>query len=251
MALPLLAQDAPGQAPAAQDAAAEQQPEQQPAYVRRFSLGVTGIGQPWNVIGGVEENQKMTTPPLDTTVTTAPKAHYTAGGAFLQLALLERWALNIGGIYRTAEFDSTQKILAGTDNPNTAKDERTSTGISDKTKARYLDFPLLFRRYSIERRERGHRWFLEAGPSLRWVSKIRTSREITYPDGKTATESSPTPHKKSILGFTAGIGGQFIDPVGVRVIPEIRYTRWLGATFDSLGLHSRRDQLDIGVSFSF
>jgi hypothetical protein len=63
--------------------------------------------------------------------------------------------------------------------------------------------------------------------------------------------ASPTPHKNSILGVTAGAGGQLIDPVGVRVIPEVRYTRWFGATFDSLGLRSRRDQVEIVISIYF
>ncbi len=245
------AQPAPATAPAAQPARAQEERQREPVYVRRISLGVTGIGQPRNVIGGGKSEQVTTSPPLDTTVTTSPKAHYTAGGALLQLAIFEKWAVNIGSIYRTAEFTSDKIILAGTDNPNTVKDERTQTGISDTTKARYFDFPMLVRRYNLERRERGHRWFVEAGPSLRWVSKIRTSRAITYPNGDTATESSPTPYRKSIVGGTAGIGGQFIDPIGVRVIPEVRYTRWFGATFDSLGLHSRRDQVEIIISISF
>jgi hypothetical protein len=254
--VPLCAQDQPAQTPpaktpAAQNAPAEQAPAKEPAYVRRISLGVTGIGQPMNVIPGIKQEQTITTPPLDTTVTTSPKAHYAAGGALLQFAFYDRWAVNVGAIYRSAEFEANTIILAGVDNPNTAKDERTQTGITDKTKARYLDFPLLVRRYNLYHNERGHRWFLEAGPSLRWVSKIRTDRRIDYPNGTSATESSPTPYKKTITGFTAGIGGQFIDPVGVRVIPEVRYTRWLGATFDSLGIHSRRDQVDIVISISF
>ncbi len=256
MSLPVCAQEQAAQAPPAKATASQsivtaQAREKEPVYVRRISLGITGIGQPRNLIGGAKQEQTTKTPPLDTTVTTTPKAHYAAGGAFVQLAIFQKWALNAGAVYRTAQFESAKTILAGIDNPNTIKDERTQTGVTDTTKARYLDFPVLFRRYNIERLERGHRWFLEAGPSLRWVSKIRTSRRIDLPNGTSNTESSPTPHKSSITGATAGIGGQFIDPLGVRVIPEVRYTRWFGATFDSLGLHSRRDQIDIMISISF
>ena len=66
------------------------------------------------------------------------------------------------------------------------------------------------------------------------------------------TESSPVAgHRKNILGVTAGFGGQLIDPVGIRVIPEVRYTRWFGATFDSPPTLSRRDQLEFMISISF
>ena len=241
----------PASTAAAQNAPAEEEWVEEAAYVRRISVGLSGGGNPWYLIGGEKVNSVTTTPPLDTTVETTPKDHYVFGGALLQFAVLENWAVNLGALYRTAEFDSTKTILAGTDNPNTIKDERTTTTVIDRTKGRYLDFPVLIRRYNIGRHEYGHRWFLEAGPSLRYVSKIRTKREFTYSDGTTAEESTPTPHKKNLLGATVGVGGQFIDPIGVRVIPEIRYTYWKGGTFSSQGLNSRRHQLDILVSFSF
>ena len=241
----------PASTPAAQNAPAEEEWVEEAVYVRRISVGLSVGGNPWYLIGGERVNSVTTTPPLDTTVETAPKDHYVFAGALLQFAVLEKWAVNLGSLYRTAEFDSTKTILAGNDNPNTIKDERTTTTIIDRTKARVFDFPVLVRRYNIGRHEYGHRWFLEAGPSLRYVSKIRTQREFTYSDGTTAEESTPTPHKKSLLGATVGIGGQFIDPIGVRVIPEVRYTYWKGGTFSSQGLNSRRHQIDILVSFSF
>jgi hypothetical protein len=246
---PQAAKDAPqppADAPEEEEAAAEE-----PVYVRRISIGITGGGNPWYLIGGEKVTTSTTTPPLETTVETNPKDHYVFGGGLLNLAVLETWAVNLGLLYRTAEFESTQTLLAGVDNPNTIRDERTTTTIKDATKARLFDFPFLIRRYNIGRHEYGHRWFLEAGPSLRHVSKIRTTRDFNYPDGTAVQESSPTPHKKNLLGVTAGFGGQFIDPIGVRVIPEIRYTKWFGGTFDTLGLHSRRHQLDIMISFSF
>ncbi len=232
-------------------AAAEQEVAKEPVYVRRISVGIGGGGNPWYMIGGQKVNKATTTPPLDTTVETTPKSHYVFGGALLNVAVFENWALNLGALYRTAQFEMLQTLLAGVDNPNTIKDERTTTTIKDATRARLLDFPLLVRRYNISRHEYGHRWFIEGGPSLRNVSKIRTTRDFNYPDGTSKQESSATPYKKNLLGVTAGIGGQFIDPIGVRVIPEIRYTKWFGQTFDMFGLNSRVHQLDVMISFSF
>jgi hypothetical protein len=248
---PAQAPPAAAPAPAAQSTPAEEVVTEEPVYLRRISLGVSAGGNPWYLIGGDKIHFATFNPPLDTTVETNPKDHYVFAGALLQFAMLERWAVNVGGLVRTAEFESTQTLLTGTDNPNTIKDERTTTTIKDATKARFLDFPVLLRRYNIGRHEYGHRWFLEAGPSLRYVSKIRTKRDIALPNGTAETESTPTPYKKNVYGITAGAGGQFIDPIGIRVIPEVRYTYWFGETFNSPGLHTRHHQIDILVSFSF
>jgi hypothetical protein len=59
------------------------------------------------------------------------------------------------------------------------------------------------------------------------------------------------PYKRTVLGVTAGFGGQFIDPLGVRVIPEVRYTRWLGLNFDVPAMSSRRDQIEFVFSLAF
>ena len=63
--------------------------------------------------------------------------------------------------------------------------------------------------------------------------------------------SHQPPYKRTTSGITAGFGGQFIDPVGLRVIPEVRYTRWLGLNFDVPGNHSRRDQIEFVFSLAF
>ena len=252
----LWAQEKPVQVPPAQSPPAQTKPsaeaESEPVYVRRISLGLTGSVPALMLLrGGLVENA-TTTPPLATKFETNPKEHFTGGGATLQLALFERYSVNINGIYRTAEYESFKTFWAGVDNPNTVVDERTQTGITETTKARYFDFPVLARRYNIGRHEYGHRWFVQAGPSLRHVSKIRTNRTLSDAKGEQTTESSPVAgHRKNILGVTAGFGGQLIDPVGVRVIPEVRYTRWFGATFDSPPTRSRRDQVEFIISISF
>jgi len=254
--LPAQPQDAPVPAAGARSAQAapaeEEEPEREPVYVRLFSVGLTGSAHALMLLRGGRLENETANPPLFTKFETNTKKHYTAGGITMQLAVLERWTLAVSGLARTAEYESFKTFLAGIDNPKTVVDERVSTGITEKTKARYLDFPVLLRRYNIGRHEYGHRWFIQGGPSLRYVGKIRTERELSDKDGKKTTETHPVAgHRKSLLGVTAGFGGQFIDPVGLRVIPEVRYTRWFGATFDSPPTRSRRDQLEFMISFSF
>ena len=55
----------------------------------------------------------------------------------------------------------------------------------------------------------------------------------------------------NVLGFTAGIGGQFIDDFGIRAIPEVRYTRWMGYPFDSVHGKTRKNQIEIVLTFAF
>jgi len=243
---------AAGAAACAQSAPQEKPAEErQTAYVRRVSIGATGSLPAIMLLRGGEVETSTVSPPLSTKFETNPTEHYTGGGGALQFALFEQWTVNLNFIKRTAEYYSARTFLSGVDNPKTIRDERLSSGVTETTKARYFDFPLLIRRYNIGRHEYGHRWFVQGGPSLRYVSKIRTNSEITDTSGKKTTDTTPAPHKKSIVGITAGLGGQLIDPVGVRIIPEVRFTRWFGKTFNSPPTVSRCNQLEFLITIGF
>lgn len=170
----------------------------------------------------------------------------------LQIAILEKWAVNMNAFYRKAEYTYAQTDVAGVDNPNTPLDDRTVTSIDGWTRVRYLDIPVLARFYSKDRHRRGNRWFVEAGPNTRTVRKILTRRITTDTAGNVSYDTSlQPPYKRTITGATVGFGGQFIDPVGLRVIPEVRYTRWLGLNIDVPATHSRRDQIEFVFSLAF
>ncbi len=236
----------------AQDPPEEKDYETTPTYVRRFSAGLTGTAIALMLLRGGTNETLSVSPPLYSKFNTHPKKRYVGGGLTMQLALTDRVAVNANWLYRTAEYESSRTFLSGIDDPKTVRDERVSTGEMEVTKARYFDFPILLRRYNIGRHEYGHRWFVQFGPSLRYVSKIRSNRELTAADqSKTKTSSPVAGHRKSLPGFTAGFGGQLIDPVGVRIMPEVRYTRWFGATFDSPPTRSRRDQVEFMISIGF
>ena len=48
-----------------------------------------------------------------------------------------------------------------------------------------------------------------------------------------------------------GIGGQFIDPIGIRLVPEVRYTRWFAEPFNKFTTATKRYQIEIGLSLTF
>jgi hypothetical protein len=221
-------------------------------YVRRISAGATLTVPLFNLMKPGVGFFSQTTPPLVSTIEGSAKYHWLGGGVMLQLAILDRLAVNLNAFYRKAEYSYTETDVAGVDNPNTPLDDRTVTTIEGSTRIRYLDIPVLARIYSKGRHRKGNRWFFEAGPTARTVNKTRTTRITTDPAGSVSFDySQQPPFKRTALGATAGFGGQFIDPVGLRVIPEVRYTRWLALNFDVPGNYSRRDQIEFMFSLAF
>jgi hypothetical protein len=109
----------------------------------------------------------------------------------------------------------------------------------------------MLRRFNKGRHDYKHRWFVQTGPSLRYVSRIRTKNTYVDAKGNQTYDGVLPSYKKAIVGATAGIGGVLIDPVGVRITPEVRYTRWLGATFDAPPTRSRRDQVEFLITIGF
>ncbi len=222
------------------------------AYVRRISVGASLTVPVFNLMKPGYAEFSWATPPLVGSVQSTSKYHWGGGGLMLQVAILERLAVNLNAFYRKAEYTYTETDVAGVDNPSTPLDDRTLTTIDGWTRVRYLDIPVLARIYSKGRFRKGNRWFFEAGPNTRTVRKVLTTRITTDPASNVSYNTSlQPPYKRTALGVTAGFGGQLIDPLGIRVIPEVRYTRWLGLNFDVPATHSRRDQIEFVFSLAF
>jgi hypothetical protein len=47
------------------------------------------------------------------------------------------------------------------------------------------------------------------------------------------------------------MGLQLIDPFGIRVVPEVRYTRWLDDMFYYQSTITQRNQIEAVISLSF
>lgn len=237
-------------APAQEKAADWQAPRT--AYVRRLSLGATVTVLPMNLIKLGYTQTFSTTPVLQIDRDTSSKALRIGWGATGQLALSEKTALAFGALRRRAEYNVTETTYYGEDKPGTVIDDRKTSMIQEWTRVAFWDFPFVMRYYSKRRHSPGARWFLQAGGTYRTVDKLRGRLEKTSTAGAVTTDHSyQAPHKKSIMGITAGFGVHLIDPVGVRVIPEVRYTRWFGTTFDNWPPRSARNQLEVNVSLGF
>jgi hypothetical protein len=224
-----------------------------PSYVRRFSAGATLSVLILNPVRKATTTVDTTTPPVSALYYTDDASQRAGYGLSAQLALTERFAVNAGLLIRRIGYQMNSDIYEGVDNPLTTKDDRTHTVRHEDTRSRILDIPMLVRYYGKDRSEPGPRWFFEGGVARRSVSHIRTSVSSSVNSGDTVCcELAPVkPAQNTITGLVAGFGVQVIDPIGVRVVPEVRYTRWRGRTFDAFSTSTRSDQIEVMFSLTF
>jgi hypothetical protein len=129
----------------------------------------------------------------------------------------------------------------------------TTTSTHDDTRGRLLDVPVMVRYFGKSRHVPGPRWFAELGAAWRDATSFRTSMDSTDATGVvTCCTAEPTvPTHRSALGYVVGAGLQFIDPFGIRVVPEVRYTRWKDEIFSNLSTHTQQNQLEANITLSF
>jgi hypothetical protein len=222
------------------------------AYVRKFSLGFSLNFTPFNLLPKQTMNERIAAAtPIEINSSVDPESNRTGLGFTAQYALGDRWAVAIAPVYRKVMFHGFLERYEGIDNASTFLDERAKYSINEDTTARYLDIPILARIYNKARTESGPRWFFEFGPQLRKTSQVRMFRDTVPPRGERFQDSVPLPFKSNTMGFSAGIGGQFIDDFGIRAIPEVRFTRWLNRPFDSVNGKTRVNQVEIVLTFAF
>jgi len=223
-------------------------------FVRPFSAGGTLSLLPIGPFAAKEVHQ-IYSPLIENNATGENKSRFYGGGVTFQAAFAKRYAISGNVTLRSVGYRLNIVGLIGIDrtltDPN-ATDNRTGYTTTEETRARYWDVPILLRRFSRNHNEGGWRWFAEAGPTFRRVSNIRTSIQIDANSKVTCCDETPaTPSHTTIPGITLGGGLHLIDDYGIRMIPEFRYTRWLARTFDNLAAPSRRDQIELLLSFTF
>ena len=221
-------------------------------YVRRFSAGGFFTVQTFASIPSATTDQTVSTNVTVNSKTEADKRLF-GGGIALQVALTNRFAVAADLVIRRSSFKATDITYQGVDDTTTTADERTKSTKETQTRADLTDIPILLRYYTKDRTRPGRRRFYEGGVAFRNVHSIHSFGQTTANDGTVncCDETPLTPANKLLTGFVAGVGWQFIDDMKIRIIPEVRYTRWMGRTFDTLSTRSRVDQLEACVSITF
>jgi hypothetical protein len=227
--------------------------EKPEAFVRRFSAGATLSVLGLSLVPSATKEIVTTTPAVDSTYTTTGASQRIGFGAMVQGMITGHFGVNVSLTTHRVGYILNTDIYTGVDDPNTVQDDRIHTVLNEDTRARLYDLPVTVRYYGKDRHTPGPRWFVEGGGSLRRISNLRSSRDITDNSGTytCCTFTPAVPSSRTVRGLVVGAGVQLIDPIGIRVVPEVRYTRWLGQTFSSPGVGTRRDQVEAMLSLTF
>ncbi len=223
-------------------------------YVRRFSAGPTlsVFGLPTikpRTTGYSSGTNPSTTYIWDTKAAT-PRVGY---GATVQFAISGHLAVAGSVLLHKLGYIMTNTVTTTTTSTSTGATTVATTSTREDTRSRIMDIPVVMRFYTKDRHRPGPRAFLEGGAALRKVSQIRSSTSTTDVDGNTTccNTTPAVPANRNVRGLVAGFGVQVIDPVGIRLVPEVRYTRWTNATFNSFSTLTQRNQIEVLFSLTF
>lgn len=212
----------------------------QPTF-RRWGIGgiFTYTPNPFNLIKG---GTVVTTA---NTLYTKSEARPLGGGVAGYFYLTSTLSLNLDFIYRRTGYDDSNVL-----------NNATTTSYYSRTRGNYFDFPLLARYHSRYHLLRSSA-FIEGGGSARYVDQITTSTTVDTTVNSAlvstcCTEIPDRPAHKLVFGPTVGLGLRLPrDEIGVQIVPEIRYTRWLENTFSALPTRSNHDQAEVLLSITF
>lgn len=240
-----------GQTPSTSSSSSADQPIS--PGIRRFSIGAKLSVQILKAIKNDTVGRSETTPTtIDALYDTTGNFKRIGYGLTGQVMLTNRIGLSADLLMFRAGYVATSDVFEGVDNPRTTADDRVHTIRSEDTRFRYYDLPVTARFYSRGRRSRRPQWFGEAGLSWRRISNIKTTLDSSVNGGDVVTTNVPaSPAKRTVRGFTAGFGVFAIDPFGIRVVPMVRYTRWMSEVFNNFSTRSERNQAEAGIAITF
>jgi len=217
-------------------------PEPESTGWRRISFGGKVDGYPFNVLNNHDVNFNVTALNQAWAVTTTNNYLKIAFGPTVEVRLFKGFSLSGAFLYHRLDYTQTAQITV----------DGNVTAIVEQTRATLWDVPLMVRwRGLADTGVLSHIYFA-GGAAIREVSHINSNTQTTPPGGPTTTDNTPTvPSARKLPGLVGGVGMRFVDDFGIKLSPELRYTRWLGATFDSDSTRSRRDELVVGIALTF
>lgn len=217
-------------------------PEPESTGWRRFSFGGRLNGLPFNVLSSHDVNFNVAATNQAWAITTTNNYLQIAFGPSLEVRLFRGFSLCGEFLYHRLNYTKT----------STATVDGNATTITEQTRATLWDAPMMIRwRGLAETGFLSHLYFAGGG-AIRSVAHIDTSNQTTNPDGSTSSNNIPAvPSARNLPGAVGAVGMRFVDDFGVKLTPELRYTRWLGATFNSDSTRSRRDEIVIGIALTF
>lgn len=217
----------------------------------RFSFGFRLRGLPEEVIQSGSRDSSSTSPAVSSSFTATDNSAKVGIGAMAEYRLSSKFRLAAELLFHRAAYSTTGKVYTGVDNPNTSADERRLTESTERTRVRLWDVPVMLRYEGL--RESGilSRVFVTGGGTTRFATHIRTGTEFKNPDNTQTYNERPAAAASPVFGVVAGAGLRLVDDFKIKVIPEFRFTRWTGSTFDLNATRSRLNQMEAGLAFTF
>ena len=227
----------------AQESSSTPAPEETPTGFRRFSFGFRVAGYPFNPLHNKNDNFTTTQSiPATYMISTINNYLRVGFGPSVEFAVTRRFTVVGELFYHRLDYTQTTQISQGTSN----------TGITENTRTTFWDAPVLVRFHGL--RDEGvlaHIYF-NAGGAFRDAANIKSNTVTNNPNGSTTISNTPVkPSATGLPGAVVGSGLRFVDDFGIKVEPEIRYTRWFGRTFASESTRSSENQLEVSLAFTF
>jgi hypothetical protein len=222
------------------------------AQVRRLTFGARFGILPANLVESGSISNSTEDPVWSESLTTNPTSSHLGFGGTVEYALKPRWSLVADILHRRPSYRSGSTTIDGEDDFETEEDERLITETYEQTEATHWDVPVMLRYYESDRDAQLARYFLGAGVTLRYTGNVKSYRELTSPDGSVTPDNTPIdPAHRTALGAVVGAGFEFGKDRGFKIVPEVRYTRWLQPAFDAPPTRSNPDQVEFMVGITF
>jgi hypothetical protein len=223
-------------------------------YVRRISVGATLSVQGLGIMKG-GSSTVATASNVNTGYTSTNASERLGYGVTAQVGVTDHFAVAFGAFLRRIGYQLTTSVATTTNvlEGSTVVPTVTTTSTHEDTRGSLIDIPIMLRYFKKSRHTPGARWFVEGGGAWREVRNIRSAVDATDASGVlTCCTFTPTPATNhTVRGLIAGAGIQLIDPLGIRVVPEVRYTRWTNEIFNINSAHMQRNQVEVAITLSF
>lgn len=165
-------------------------------------------------------------------------------GPSFELRLVDRLSLGVDMLRRSTAYrqEATIKRTGG------GEDVR----ITEKTRATAWEGSAIARFGIGYQRWGGFRYFGGAGVAVRTLSGIRTTVERQGLGDENCCDETPIrPAHRNAVGVVASAGIRLRDDLGIKIIPEVRFTHWRERSFDNFPVRSNPNQLEVVIGIVF
>ena len=219
---------------------------------RKFNFGARADFIPLKQFDTSTQTASTVKPIADYTYTGSSSSSHYAGGPVFEMRVTKHIWVGAELSFHHASYAQVTDIRTGKADPNAGTDNRPLTILTDNSTANYWDVPMLVRFHNLRESGKFKRIYPLVGGTYRHIGRVRTGNDTVNADSSTLYNEIPdVPNRTNLFGITGGIGFRLVDELGVKIIPEIRFTRWIGTGFMGQSYSSSPNQASAGIGITF